>query len=55
MILMTHALDCHFSVSILSKASDVVKCDTNSIVIRSGHLEVVGPVLLELTLSIQAL
>ena len=51
MIFMTHALDHHFSVFILSKASDVVECDTNSIVIESGHLEVVGPVLLALGLS----
>ena len=51
--IMTHALDCHFSVFILGKASDVVECDANSTVIESCHLEVVGPVLLALGLSMQ--
>ena len=51
MTFVTHTLDCHFSVFILSKASVVVKCDMNSNVIESGHLEVVGPVLLALGLS----
>ena len=51
--LFTHAVDSHFSVFILGKASDVVKCDTNSIVIKSSHLKIVGPVLLTLGLSKQ--
>ena len=50
MIFMTHTLDCHFSVFILSKASDVIKCNEHSTVIEGCRFEIVRPVLLALGL-----